>query len=86
MKISRTDAFKKDYQELSDNIKKSANKQIIQLLMDHNHPSLNLEKLHGLKNVYSIRVNIQYRISLSFNEEEVILRRVLNHDDLYKNP
>lgn len=86
MKISRTDVFKKDYQELSNEVKKATNKQIVQLLMDHNHPSLNLEKLEGLKNVYSVRVNIHFRMSLSFNDDEIILRRVLNHDDLYRNP
>lgn len=86
MKISRTDTFKKDYKKLSDQIKKSANKQIVQLLIDHTHPSLNLEKLQSLDNIYSIRVNLQFRISLSIFDEEVILRRILSHDDLYRNP
>lgn len=86
MKISRTDSFKKDYKKLADEIKKSANKQIIQLLIDHTHPSLNLEKLQGLDNIYSIRVNLNFRISLSIFGEELILRRILGHDDLYKNP
>ncbi|MFN8670656.1 MAG: hypothetical protein U0457_01070 [Candidatus Sericytochromatia bacterium] len=86
MKISRTDVLKKDYRSLSDEIKKAVNNQIIQLLMDHKHPSLNLEKLSGYKNIYSIRVNINFRISLSIETEEFILRRVLNHDDLYRNP
>lgn len=86
MKISRTDSFKKDYKKLSDELKKSANKQIVQLLIDHTHPSLNLEKLQGLDNIYSIRVNLNFRISLSIFGEELILRRILGHDDLYKNP
>lgn len=86
MKISRTDVFKKDYRVLSDEHKKAVNKQVMQLLIDHKHPSLNLEKLSGFKNIYSIRVNINFRISLSIDNEEIILRRVLSHDDLYKNP
>ena len=75
MKISRTDVFKK-----------AANKQIVQLLIDHLHPSLNLEKLGGFKSIYSIRVNINFRMSIFIEKDEIILRRILNHDDLYKNP
>jgi len=86
MKISRTESFKKDYRKLSEEIKKSANKQIVQLLIDHSHPSLNLEKLSGYGDLYSVRVNIQFRISLSIAAEEIILRRILSHDDLYRNP
>lgn len=86
MKLNRTDLFKKDYQSLSDEIKKSANKQIVQLLIDHTHPSLNLEKIVGYKNVYSVRVNIHFRMSLAFKDDEIVLRRVLNHEDLYRNP
>jgi mRNA-degrading endonuclease RelE of RelBE toxin-antitoxin system len=86
IKISRTETFKKDYRELSNETKKAVDKQVVQLLMDHTYPSLNLEKLSGHKNIYSIRVNINFRISLSFDNETIILRRVLNHEDLYRNP
>ena len=87
MKISRTENFKKDYNNLSQDVKKSTNKQIVQLLMDYRHPSLNLERILSFRDVYSVRVNIQYRMSLYFDgKDEMILRRVLNHDELYKNP
>jgi mRNA-degrading endonuclease RelE of RelBE toxin-antitoxin system len=85
-KFSRTEKFKKDYQALQEEVKKAVNKQVIQLMMDHTHPSLNLEKLVGFTNVYSVRVNINYRISLSIEAEEIIFRRVLNHEDLYRRP
>lgn len=87
MKISRTEIFKKDYRELAQDVQKACNKQIVQLLMDYKHPSLNLERIQGFKDLYSVRVNIQYRMSLMIiAHEEIILRRVLNHDDLYKSP
>jgi mRNA-degrading endonuclease RelE of RelBE toxin-antitoxin system len=85
-KFSRTTAFKKDYKDLQEDVKKAVNKQIVQLMMDHTHPSLNLEKLVGFKNVYSARVNIHYRMSLLIENEEIVLRRVLNHEDLYRKP
>ena len=87
MKVDRTGAFKKDFEKLSRELKRAAEKQIVQLLIDHSHPSLRLEAIVGHKGIFSVRVNDRYRISLNFVEDGVILlRRVLDHDDLYANP
>ena len=87
MKIARTEIFKKDFQKLPDRIRKVAAKQIAQLLMDHTRPSLRLEGITGHGGIFSIRVDRRYRISISFIEKDtVLLRRVLDHDDLYRNP
>ncbi|HLB25189.1 MAG TPA: hypothetical protein VJM83_02550 [Nitrospirota bacterium] len=87
MKIDRSEAFKKDFQRLSKELKRAAEKQIVQLLIDHSHPSLRLEGISGHKGLFSVRVNDRYRMSLSFEEDGVILlRRVLDHDDLYEGP
>jgi mRNA-degrading endonuclease RelE of RelBE toxin-antitoxin system len=87
MKIDRSEDFKKDYQSLPNDVRKAAAKQITQLLIDHSHPSLRLEGIKGFKGLFSVRVNDRYRVSLSFeNDGGVVLRRVLDHDDLYKTP
>ena len=87
MKIARTETFKKDFQKLPDKVRKAAAKQITQLLMDYTHPSLRLEGIAGTDGLFSIRVDRRYRISLCFMEKDtILLRRVLDHDDLYKNP
>lgn len=87
MKLARTDNFSQDFVSFPDDARKAAAKQIAQLLIDHTHPSLQIEGIAGMKGVFSIRVNIRYRISLSFeNDDTIVLRRVLDHDDLYKNP
>ena len=87
MKIARTGKFKKDFLSLPDTARKAASKQIAQLLMDHNHPSLRLEGISGRKGIFSVRVDGRYRISLSFEDDEtILLRRVLDHDDLYRTP
>ena len=87
MKIGRTEAFKKDYHALPATVRKAANKQIAQLLIDHTHPSLRIEGIAGHKGVFSVRVDRRYRMSLSFERDGVImLRRVLDHDDLYRTP
>lgn len=87
MKIDRSEAFKKDFQKLSKELRRAAEKQIVQLLIDHSHPSLRLEAITGHKGIFSVRVNDRYRMSLNFQEDgTILLRRVLDHDDLYDGP
>ena len=87
MKIARTESFKKDFLDLPGDAKKAAAKQIAQLLIDHNHPSLRLEGIRGKKGLFSVRVNDRFRMSLEFDDSGgILLRRVLDHDDLYKMP
>ena len=87
MKIERTEVFKKDYQRLPAKVQKAAAKQIAQILMDHTHSSLRLEGIAGKKGLFSVRVDSRYRISLAFTEHDtILLRRIFDHDDLYRNP
>lgn len=87
MKIARTQAFKKDYQKLPERARKAAAKQITQLLLDHTHPSLRIEGIAGHKGLFSARVDRRYRMSFCFLGDETLpLRRLLDHDDLYRSP
>ncbi len=87
MKLARTEAFKKDFGKLPHQVRKAAAKQITQLLIDHTHPSLRLEGIAGHQGLLSARVDERYRMSLSFAEHDtMLLRRVLDHDDLYRTP
>ncbi|MBI1870649.1 MAG: hypothetical protein HYS07_05575 [Chlamydiae bacterium] len=87
MTIARTDIFKKDFLALPPEVQKATAKQIAQLLIDHFHPSLNLEGIKGHQGLFSARVNQRYRISLSFQgSDTLLLRRVFDHDDLYWRP
>jgi proteic killer suppression protein len=59
--------------------------QILEL--NPNHPSLRLHKLEGnLSDLYSISINISYRITLEliFQEDKVIPINIGSHDDIYK--
>ena len=81
------EVFKKDYESLPREVRKSADKQIVQLLLDATHPSLRLEGIVGHKGLFSARINRRYRMSLSFEADgTLLLRRVLDHDDLYRTP
>ena len=87
MKIACTEVFKRDFRRLPDRIRKAAAKQITQLLIDHTHPSLRLEGIVGHKGLFSVRVDRRYRMSFCYIDDgTLLLRRVLDHDDLYRSP
>jgi len=87
VKLDCTQVFKKDLLKLPDKARKAAFKQITQLLLDHTHPSLRIEGIAGHKGIFSVRVDRRYRMSVSFTGDgAILLRRVLDHDDLYRSP
>jgi mRNA-degrading endonuclease YafQ of YafQ-DinJ toxin-antitoxin module len=56
------------------------------LELDPNHPSLRLHPLKGkLKDLYSISINISYRITLEIfvTDKEIVLVRVGHHGEVY---
>ena len=56
------------------------------LEIDPTHPSLRLHSLKGkLKGLYSVSINISYRITLEFfiTQNDIILLNVGHHDEIY---
>lgn len=56
------------------------------LEINPNHPSLRLHPLKGkLKDLYSVSINISYRITLEFfiMEKEIILVNAGHHEEIY---
>ena len=56
------------------------------LELNPNHPSLRLHKLHGkLSELYSVSINISYRISIDFliEDDKIIPVDIGSHDDVY---
>ncbi len=56
------------------------------LELNPSHPSLRLHKLHGkLAELYSVSINISYRISLDFliEDNKIIPVDIDSHDDVY---
>lgn len=81
MIIRRTNAFLKDYRKLREDLKSQVDKQLSLLIQNPRHPSLNLKKLKGTFN-FEIRISKGYRLTLSFKENILELRRVGTHDIL----
>ena len=51
------------------------------------HPSLRLHKVNlNRKEIYSISINISYRITMDFyiDEEKIILLNIGDHDSIYR--
>jgi toxin HigB-1 len=80
--IKRAKKFIKKHPELISQYQKT-----LKLLeLNPNHPSLRLHKLHGkLSELYSIAINISYRISIDFliEDNKIIPVDIGSHDDVY---
>ena len=86
MPIIITNRFKKAYQKLPADIQKKVKKALRLLNEDPRHPSLQVRKIQGVKNIYEGRIDQKYRFSFQFDGEDKILRNVDNHDECLKNP
>jgi len=85
-KLKMTNRFKKQAKDLPPEIKKSLQSSLEKLIKDPFYNSLRTEKIRGT-DIFSSRINKQYRFSWQFEEENIIiLRNVDKHDDLYNRP
>ena len=73
----------KDYKRLSSGISSRVDKQLSLLLQNPRHPSLRLKKLKGTDR-FEIRISKSYRLTLSYQDQTLELRRVGTHDLLKK--
>ncbi len=85
MKIVFTRSFKRDYGKLPARIQKAVDKQLVWLLENLNHPSLNLKKMQDPRDIWEGRVTHGYRFTLQIDGDLCIMRRVGTHN-IVKNP
>ena len=80
--VKRAQKFIKKHPELLSQYEKT-----LRLLeINPHHPSLRLHKLHGkLSKLYSISINISYRISITFliEDDKIIPIDLGSHDEVY---
>ena len=80
--LKRARKFIKNHPELISQYEKT-----LRLLeINPNHPSLRLHKLHGkFSDLYSVSINISYRISLYFliETDKIIPVDIGSHDEMY---
>jgi len=79
VKVSFTKPFKRDYKGLPQNIRDQIDKQIIQLVENPQHPSLNMKKMEGHKSIWEARITKGYRMTFQIDGDSCLLRRVGTH-------
>jgi addiction module RelE/StbE family toxin len=82
VKVSFTKPFKRDYKGLPQNIQDQTDKQIIHLMENPKHPSLNIKKMEGHKSIWEARITKGYRMTFQIDGDTCLLRRVGTHSIL----
>ena len=82
MNITESNLYQRDISKLKINISPQIEKSLTLLISDINHPSLHNKhiKCKRVDNLFSIRVNRQYRIMYLKYEAYFELYRLLDHD------
>ncbi len=80
MLVRTTPRFQKRFQALPESVQKKVIRQKGRFVEDVRHPSLNLEKLSPKqKQLWSIRVDKQYRILLQFVDDNTAVFLTVGH-------
>ena len=82
MKIETSDLYKRDVEKLKIDIASQIDKTVSRLASDPQHPSLHNKRIKckRAENLFSIRVNKQYRILYLKYDSYLQLYRLLDHD------
>jgi len=84
IKLQWTQSFKKDYQNLPENLKEQTQKQLSIMVENPRHPSLRIKKMSGTQNIWEARITRGYRVTFQIEGEIFLLRRIGGHDILKK--
>lgn len=85
-KLDKLPRFKKAYKKLDPEIRKAADKAISDLLESEIPPGRKLKKHKANREIWTIRVNRDYRLSFELDGSIAILRNIAEHDQLYDAP
>ena len=83
-KLRILSTFRKDYKKLPPGIQEKVDKQLEFLLMNPDHPSLNLHPIRGTKSIWEGYVDFKYRFTFEIDEDFYVLRKVGAHDIINK--
>jgi mRNA interferase RelE/StbE len=77
-----SDAFKKQYKKLPQDIQNAFKEKLDLFLADSLHPSLRIKKIQGVQNRWEGSVTIRYRFTFHYDEKTVVFRTIGTHDIL----
>jgi len=82
MKFDRAERFKKQYQKLPQQIQRLTNRKLGFLLENFNHPSLRVKKYKGEKDVWEVRITMNYRFTFRIEGDPYVLLRIGTHTEI----
>ncbi len=86
MIFERTERFKRAYQALPEPVRRKADKAILLFERDPRHPSLHVEKIDFRRDIWSARVDVNYRLTFQWIDGGVCLRNIGSHQNAYRKP
>ncbi|MHB1460944.1 MAG: hypothetical protein ACYC1M_06675 [Armatimonadota bacterium] len=86
MRYLLTERFKRAYRGLRPELQQKADKALLLLHTNPQHPYLHLKKMKGTAAIWELRVDKSCRITLEIQSEVWILRNIGSHDDTLGNP
>ena len=86
MNFIETSHFKRAYKSLSQDIQLRVKETLRKLADNLRHPSLQVKKIKGTKDIWGARVSLDYRLTFQIVKDYFILRNVGHHDPTLKNP
>jgi hypothetical protein len=81
MKSSATDRFWKLYSELPSEVKKHAREAYRQFFDDPSHPGLHFKRIHAVRQIYSVRISIDFRAIGAVDANEITWFWIGGHAD-----
>ena len=82
MQLLRTERFRKDFRHLPRDIQGKLPRVLERFLANPRHPSLQVKKMEGVRDIWELRVSDNYRVTFQFVQEGVLLRRIGTHNVL----
>ncbi len=84
-KLKRTKPFLKQYVKLPPPIRKKIDRQLVQLIQNMRHPTLQVKKMVNRDGIWEARIDLHYRMTFKIEDDLITLRRVGTHE-IYRNP
>ncbi len=80
MRLIRSNSFKRSFKKLPKFIQKKADRILILLASDLQHPSIRAKKIQGASDTWEGRIDKFYRFTFQIEADEILLRSIGIHD------
>ena len=79
MRARWTDRFERDYHAAPPLIQRAFDKQVVFLLRDRRHPSLQAKKYDEARGLWQARVTLAWRFYFTIEGDTYVLRTIIPH-------